>query len=748
MSIMQLNSMFVNNMLPEWGRFVMAVKLNSGLRDSNYDQLYDRNRGDDCDAFDSDVDEAPTVQTMFMENLSSADLVYDKASPSYDSDIISESMVEEVTSFEKGFLNRKENKYLEEFLDMKALKEKVEDKLYKQDQSLQTVHMLCKPKPYYDEQKKGERGFEQTKECYLTEVIPFFKTLKDHFEGIRKALTKEIKEMNEIFDELEAEVDQHVVNRKHDEIERKNLLIANENLIFDCLSKDVFYITTNSEVTVSRFIEMHDANSELLEYVIGTFPKDFNQRDKNHAATPLTRKKQVTFEDQCEVNSKHTKYVEAIEHQKNKSCASFYTRVNNCTDATRITAWPKGRIFTLGEQCPLTRLTKPKVVPAMQTENAATKIDAGISQAQNFVKKFIGTVRFGNDHFGAIMGYGDYVIGDSVILMVNDVKDWNITYIDGLKLIKGSCGSNLYTISVEDMMKSSPICLLSKASKNKSWILRKLQPPADIGNFRWLCTTAGRVIKINNGGPEGIHGKIFTSNIDELILLSEPISSCAKSIQTDTTEPPRVERPVSPSLSVPVLVNSASTPSSTTIDKDAPSPNNPFAPIDNNLFVNVFASEPSSEASSSRDVSSAESTHVSQPHHHLGKWSKDHPLNNVIGNPSTDKIYEFDRLQVWELVPRPDRVIIIALKLIYKLKLDEYSDVLKNKARLVAKGYRQEEGIDFEESFAPVARIEAIRIFIANAASKNMTIYQIDVKTTFLNGELKEEVHVSQPEGF
>ncbi|GKF67978.1 hypothetical protein Tco_0197657 [Tanacetum coccineum] len=100
-------------------------------------------------------------------------------------------------------------------------------------------------------------------------------------------------------------------------------------------------------------------------------------------------------------------------------------------------------------------------------------------------------------------------------------------------------------------------------------------------------------------------------------------------------EPPRVERPVSPSLSVPVLVNSASTPSSTTIDKDAPSPNNPFAPIDNNLFVNVFASEPSSEASSSRDVSSAESTHVSQPHHHLGKWSKDHPLNNVIGNPST-----------------------------------------------------------------------------------------------------------------
>nr|GFB95980.1 retrovirus-related Pol polyprotein from transposon TNT 1-94 [Tanacetum cinerariifolium] len=77
-----------------------------------------------------------------------------------------------------------------------------------------------------------------------------------------------------------------------------------------------------------------------------------------------------------------------------------------------------------------------------------------------------------------------------------------------------------------------------------------------------------------------------------------------------------------------------------------------------------------------------------------------------------------------------------------------YGDVLKNKARLVAKGYRQEEGIDFEESVAPVARIEAIRIFIANATSKNTTIYQMDVKTIFLNGELKEEVYVCQPEGF
>ncbi|GKC66734.1 retrovirus-related pol polyprotein from transposon TNT 1-94 [Tanacetum coccineum] len=83
-----------------------------------------------------------------------------------------------------------------------------------------------------------------------------------------------------------------------------------------------------------------------------------------------------------------------------------------------------------------------------------------------------------------------------------------------------------------------------------------------------------------------------------------------------------------------------------------------------------------------------------------------------------------------------------------QVKKEEFEGVLKNKARLVAQGFRQEEGIDFEESFTLVARIEAIHIFIANATNKNMTIYQMDIKTAFLNGEVREVVYVSQPEGF
>ncbi|GJX24039.1 retrovirus-related pol polyprotein from transposon TNT 1-94 [Tanacetum coccineum] len=113
-----------------------------------------------------------------------------------------------------------------------------------------------------------------------------------------------------------------------------------------------------------------------------------------------------------------------------------------------------------------------------------------------------------------------------------------------------------------------------------------------------------------------------------------------------------------------------------------------------------------------------------------------------------EEIHEFERLEVWELVSCPDKVMLIKLKWIYKVKTNEFGGVLKNKARLVSQGFRKEEGIDFEQSFKPVARIEAIRILVANAANKNMMIFQMDIKTAFLNGKLKEEVYISQPEGF
>ncbi|GJU47700.1 retrovirus-related pol polyprotein from transposon TNT 1-94 [Tanacetum coccineum] len=129
---------------------------------------------------------------------------------------------------------------------------------------------------------------------------------------------------------------------------------------------------------------------------------------------------------------------------------------------------------------------------------------------------------------------------------------------------------------------------------------------------------------------------------------------------------------------------------------------------------------------------------------------QDAPSPSALQTPQESQflLNEFSQLEVWELVPRPDRVMIITLKWIFKVKLDELGGVLKNKARLVERGYRQEEGIDFEESFAPVARLKAIKIFIAYAAYMNMIVYQMDVKTALLNGILREEVYVCQPNGF
>ncbi|GJS49203.1 retrovirus-related pol polyprotein from transposon TNT 1-94 [Tanacetum coccineum] len=113
-----------------------------------------------------------------------------------------------------------------------------------------------------------------------------------------------------------------------------------------------------------------------------------------------------------------------------------------------------------------------------------------------------------------------------------------------------------------------------------------------------------------------------------------------------------------------------------------------------------------------------------------------------------DELNQFKCIDVWELVECPIGRNIIAVKWIWKNKTDAKNTVIRNKSHLVAKGYHQKDGINFEESFAPVARLEAVRIFVAYAAHKNFPIYQMDIKTAFLNGPLKEEVFVRQPDGF
>ncbi|KAJ9542154.1 hypothetical protein OSB04_028660 [Centaurea solstitialis] len=170
------------------------------------------------------------------------------------------------------------------------------------------------------------------------------------------------------------------------------------------------------------------------------------------------------------------------------------------------------------------------------------------------------------------------------------------------------------------------------------------------------------------------------------------------------------------------------------------------------------------------------------------KWTRAHPLYNVIGDVKDgvktrsasanyclyksflsviepknvshaledsdwllaiqEELLQFKRNNVYRLVLRPQDKSIIQTKWIFRNKKDESGVIVRNKERLVAKGYSQQEGIDYDETFAPVARIEAIRIFLAYAAHKNIKVFQMDVKSAFLNGVLHEEVYIEQPEGF
>ena len=107
------------------------------------------------------------------------------------------------------------------------------------------------------------------------------------------------------------------------------------------------------------------------------------------------------------------------------------------------------------------------------------------------------------------------------------------------------------------------------------------------------------------------------------------------------------------------------------------------------------------------------------------------------------ELEQFDRLQVWELVPRPEGVNIIRTKWIHKNKTDEIGNVVRNKSRLVGQGYTQIEGVDFDETFAPVARLESIRLLCGMACNLRIKLYQMDVKSAFLNGVLQEEVYVT-----
>ncbi|GKA18338.1 retrovirus-related pol polyprotein from transposon TNT 1-94 [Tanacetum coccineum] len=742
------------------------------------------------------------------------------------------SKTEEVTILKKDF-KQKEDKFLEEFLDIKRLKEKIEDRLYKQDQSVQTVHMLCKPKSFYDEKNKvaigyknplyltrakqaqsalynghvlvttnhtptvvhdsedtreiaeitrkrmmekmksplyendrkkaetsvpkplsaltvyppntpvklvprvlptksqvkinlyvltqlftefdktckkritptgvteGERGFEQTKRCYITEVIPFFKTLKEHFARVQTVLYKEVKVMEEIFDQMNDEVDQNTVDKQYleakisklqnenqkdvnDEMIRETQLQEKDNVIRklkDQISrmndrscetynaKDVTALIEQNECVIvelekvkQHYKELYDSikitrahtsektstmlneieslkaqlrskvscvtsdsvkpkvlapgmyaidvkpiphplknnrsahlnyishlkesvetvreiieearvvkpldnalnyacqytklSQELLEYVIGTCPKSFNERDNKAPSTPVNRKKQVTFNDKPGTSSSNTQKHEV--HQKvqqsnipmipstgvntsieasrskprsntkknrilhaktenkkkvedyprtNKSVWTKVNRVDSSISSKRVIWKPKGKLSD-------NSLNKTKQVwketgklfanVGYQWRSTGKKVALGKLncgyQWRPIGKKFALGKMCPLTKLSVQCRTGHPLVSRLRLFKTYDGESFKAQELCGkcdLKsILRGgtwtqsilcSCSTNLYTISIDDMMKSSPICLLSKASKSKSWLWHRRLNHLNFGTINDLA---------------------------------------------------------------------------------------------------------------------------------------------------------------------------------------------------------------------------------------------------------------------
>nr|GEU73350.1 copia protein [Tanacetum cinerariifolium] len=690
---------------------------------------------EDLDTYDSDCDDISNAKEVLIDNISN-----------YGSDVISEEKIalkEQVDSLEKNLLKQikekecllqtltafkseskeKEDKYMENKIDFKKKIKELDNVLFKVGQSAQMVHVLTKPQAFYDNIHKQALGYQNP--FHLKKAQRIKPTL---YDGIVMS-------------------DKHIAMPVIDD-EETLILEEEKNEDLKVQIQDKVFVITSLKNDLRRIKGKEIADIGAQKPSANTIVPKMFKLDLEPLAPCLLQNKEA-----------HIDYLKLCDYQLGNVTISRVYYVEGLGH----------NLFSIGQFC------NADLVVAFQKNTC-------------FIRN-----------------------------------------LEGVDLIFGSYDINLYTISLDDMLKTSSICILSKASKTKSWLwhhrlshlnfgtLNKLAKDGlarGIPRLKFLKDHLCSACVLGKSKKSSHQPKAEHINQEKLYLLYMDLCGPMRvasingkriSHQTSVARTPQqngvVERQnrtlveaahtiddwdhlfqpmfdeyftppsivVSPVLVVaaPRAVDLADSLVSTLIDQDAPSASIPsIQKQEHSLRISqcfketpktpTFHNDPLNESLHEDSTSQGSSLNVLQIQtlfKHLGRWIKDHLIANMIGDPSrsvsTRKQLKTDAiLEVWELVQCQDKVMLIKLKWIYKLKTDEFGEVLKNKARLVAQGFRQEEGIDFEESFAPVARIEAICIFVANAAHKNMTSFQIDVKTTFLNGELKEEVYVSQPEGY
>ncbi|GJY25319.1 retrovirus-related pol polyprotein from transposon TNT 1-94 [Tanacetum coccineum] len=544
-----------------------------------------------------------------------------------------------------------------------------------------------------------------------------------------------------------------------------------------------------------------------------------------------------------------------LEHRVTKLIAErrTFTLVGNACPFTRITATNK---VPLREPIPLKVVAQESIVTKVYTRRPEVVqivlwyLDSGCSkhmtgdrsQLTNFVHKFLGTVKFGNDQIAKIMGYDLEVAFTKHMCFVRN--------LEGVDLLSGSRETNLYTLSIGDMMAPSPICLLSKASKTKSWLWHRRLSHLNFGAINHLAkhglvrdTNQKKLYLLHMDlcGPmrvASVNGKKyilvivddysrftwvkFLASKDEtsdfiikfLKMIQVRLNAIVRNIHTDngTAFVNQTLRDYYEQVGISHETSIARTPQQNGVVERKPNlsyldvfgalcyPNNDSeylgkfqAKADIGIFIGYAPKKKVYRIYNRRTRKIIETINVNfdelttmaseQLGSGLGLQSMTPATSSsgLVSNPILQQPCNPPSRDDWDYLFQPmfdeyfnpptiavspvpvataPRAVDLAGSLVstsidqdapstsIPSTQDQEHSLIISQGKTSAQGFNQEEGIDFEESFAPVARIEAIRIFVENVANKNMTNFQMDVKTAFLNGGLKEEVYVSQPEGF
>ncbi|GJU96943.1 retrovirus-related pol polyprotein from transposon TNT 1-94 [Tanacetum coccineum] len=651
----------------------------------NVDNVF---QADDCDAYDSDVDEAPTAQTLFMANLSSADPIYDEADVMIDNDL-HESDVLSVSHTPR---NTVANNLLN--VELATYKEQVE--LY----------------------ERRAEVFYVASNSELN-VSRFTEMQKAHHVVKARCLELEA-ELSNLRDDVRKDNYNDLLNRFSNlEANHLNLQLKYQNL------KDSFQNKPSSSVN-----DTPDFNSV---FVIGQMKASIQGKDN-----VIQRLKMPESVDTLREIVEEAKVERPIDRLLAFACRSY------------------------------------KLSFGIWTPVLFKTYDGGSLKAHEFREKvYRGQLDSGTIHFGAIMGYGDYVIGDSIWKLLSEKHYVHVVTGYGLNYLKGSSVVYFIHYLVKTLMEVLPNLLAIQSLQEQIMVMASAFKPLELRNFSSIdCSKdqqqnglfekkgnrtlvkAARTMLIFSKAPMFLWAEAVATAFQDTpnLLTPGPISSGLVPNPTPAIPyAPPTNKELEISRPVYLQVHRVSA-----IDLDAPLGSHTSSPLDHHSssvhhglagepsakvnpstaadpepFVNVFAPDYNSEASSSGEINIPESSQSTQHHEHVWKWTDSHLLDNIIGNPS-----------------RPVSTRNSLLRMLCGASIISYCPSQTKKLPIAAtEDCEEEDGLDLKNP-SPVLGLEAIRIFIANAASKNMTVYQMDVKTAFLNGELKEEVYVHQPEGF